>query len=299
VTPTPSALLGPGGAKPTFADGNGPGFGGFGHGNGHGPSGDASVYSASYGSGNLTDHRGPEIPSASFYAVYWNSSVANPVSATIQAFISAFGSNVSNYSSASKNGDLPIIQQYGSTNAIAPSLGGATNILIDSKATASSIADSAIRTWLQGLFTAKRLPANANTIYALYFPPSMKINLSANSASCTAFCGYHSSFSYSGMQIKYAVFPYPNCTGCSITGLAATDMLTIVTSHEIREAISDPLGTAWWDSQGYEADDKCVWHNLYKMNNGGFWVQPEYSNGLTKTINGVSTVFPGPGCIVP
>ncbi len=52
-------------------------------------------------------------------------------------------------------------------------------------------------------------------------------------------------------------------------------MLTIVTSHEVRESVSDSLGTAWYDSRGYEADDKCAWHNLYQMTAGHFWIQPE------------------------
>jgi hypothetical protein len=56
------------------------------------------------------------------------------------------------------------------------------------------------------------------------------------------------------------------------------DVLTIVTSHEIREAATDPDLNAWFDSQGYEADDKCAWHNLYRTTQGGFYVQPEYSN---------------------
>ena len=32
-----------------------------------------------------------------------------------------------------------------------------------------------------------------------------------------------------------------------------------VTSHEHNEAITDPLGNAWYDSGGYENADKCAW----------------------------------------
>ncbi len=56
---------------------------------------------------------------------------------------------------------------------------------------------------------------------------------------------------------------------------------------------------AWYDSAGYEADDKCAWHNLYQMTNGSFWIQPEYSNGGNTTASGFTAVYPGPGCIVP
>src|SRR5690348_3552689 len=42
-----------------------------------------AVYPASYGSGNLIDHGGFEIPNASFQAIYWNSSVANSSSTSL------------------------------------------------------------------------------------------------------------------------------------------------------------------------------------------------------------------------
>jgi hypothetical protein len=113
---------------------------------------------------------------------------------------------------------------------------------------------------------------------------------------------YHSHFSYNGVSIKYASFPYLNCNGCSLAGKSVADMLTIVTSHEIREAVTDPGDSsinAWYDAAGYEADDKCAWHNLYQMTIGGFWVQPEYSNGGTVNRSGFTATYPGPGCIVP
>jgi hypothetical protein len=118
-------------------------------------------------------------------------------------------------------------------------------------------------------------------------------------SSCTSFCGYHGHFSYAGLDIKYASFPYLNCTSCKLSGLSVADMLTIVTSHEIREAVTDPDSNAWYDAAGYEADDKCAWHNLYQTTTGGFWVQPEFSNGGTVTRSGFTATYPGPGCVVP
>jgi hypothetical protein len=283
ILPTPDVLLGKSGAKPTFAPKN--------------IGGKATVYPPSYGSGNLTNHGGPEMPGASYFAVYWNSNVANPVSAQIQAFVQAFGGSASNYP-ANSSPDYTIIQQYGARNPISYALPWA-GMWTDSKANQSSISDSSIRNWLKGLFSGGHVPLNANYLYGLYFPSGMKVTMNFFQASCTSFCGYHSSFNYNGQTIKYAVFPYPDCSGCSISGRSPGDMLTIVSSHEIREAVSDPLGNAWYDSQGYEADDKCVWHNLYQTANGGFWVQPEYSNGGMVTASGFTATYPGPGCIVP
>ena len=264
------------------------------------PSNAASVFPASYGSGNLNDHGGPEIPNAAFRAIYWNSSVANstatPNGSTIQTYIGGFVgvfSNGLNYSSTSTTADYTIIQQYGSSNPIAASL-PYLGAHVDSRATQRRISDSSIQSYLASLFNAGSETPNTSVLYGIYFPSGMKISLQGGT-SCSSFCGYHSHFTYNGMLIKYAVFPYTNCSGCLLSGKTVADMLTIVTSHEIREAVTDSLGTAWYDASGYEADDKCAWHNLYQTANGNYWVQPEYSNGGTKS----GTTYPGPGCVVP
>ncbi len=43
--------------------------------------------------------------------------------------------------------------------------------------------------------------------------------------------------------------------------------------HETREAVTDPNGNAWYDSSGYEADDKCTWTGRFIS--GGYGYQPE------------------------
>jgi hypothetical protein len=256
------------------------------------PSGEYQVYPGSYGSGNLIDHGGPEMSNAAFRAIYWNSTVGNLVQPTISGFISYFGTNA-NYSSSDPNADYSIVQQYGSKNAIAAGI-GILGYRVDTQAAASRISDRNIQSYLASLFSSGLETPSSNTLFGVYFPHGMKITLQGGS-SCSSFCGYHSHFTYNGTLIKYAVFPYTDCAACSVTGKSVNDILTIVTSHEIREAVTDSLGTAWYDSSGYEADDKCAWHNLYQMSGGGYWVQPEYSNGGTK--NG--TTYPGPGCVVP
>jgi hypothetical protein len=227
-----------------------------------------TVYRASYGSGNLIDHGGLEIASAGFYQIYYDSSIPTSVTTGINGFVNVFGSGVPDYT---------IIQQYGSHAPIAATLTNA-GALYDTKGVPSTISDSQIQSYLAGLFSSGRVPASANTIYGVYLPPGTSSTI-GSSASCTSYCGYHSVFTYGGFQVKYAVFPYLTCAGCSLSGKSVLDMLTVVTSHEIREAVTDPGDSnknAWYDRRGYEADDKCAWHNLYTV--GGYWVQPEYSN---------------------
>jgi len=262
-----------------------------------------AVYPPSYGSGNLIDHGGLEIPSAAFYAIYWNSSVANSnqtslgyatINEQLSAFIDNFPDNT-DYDGSSTD-DYEIVQQYGSHAPIASTLAN-WGVLVDSQPTQPNIKDSAIRNYLASLFNSGRVVASSSTIYGVYFPPGMRVMLQGG-MSCSSFCGYHGHFSYGGLQIKYAAFPYLNCSACKLSNLSVADMLTIVTSHEARESVTDPGDNnvdAWYDAAGYEADDKCAWHNLYQMTRGAFWVQPEYSNGGIKS--GVS--YPGAGCIVP
>lgn len=259
------------------------------------------VYAASYGSGNLIDHGGHEIGGAlgaGFFAIYWNATVANSpgsqgystLRSTIQNFAMSY-SDGAPYSRTDPSADYSILQQYGSTDAISPTLTFVGDFA-DNQAKRSSISDSQIRSYLANLFAIGQLTPDEHTVFGVYFPSGMKVSMQPGSNSCTSFCGYHGNFVYNGSDIKYAVFPYSDCRGCSLSGKAVADMLTIVSSHEIRESVSDPDLNAWYDKSGYEADDKCAWHNLYQTTRGHFWVQPEYSNGG-------NTLYPGPGCVVP
>jgi hypothetical protein len=230
-----------------------------------------SVYNASYGSvpGAMNDHGGAVVSNAGFSAIYWNSATA----AALQSGITNFLTNFSN-----SDPGMKVITQYSkSGNAISATLTHEPDV-VDNQTAPRKISDSQIQSYITGLINAGRIPGSSNVIYGVYLPQGTQSTM-GQYASCRSYCGYHSSFSYSGRTILYAVLPYNDCSGCSLSGKTVLDMQTIVTSHEIREAITDPVN-AWWESaSGYEADDKCAWHNLYQQP-GGAWVQPEYSNAM-------------------
>jgi hypothetical protein len=283
------------------------------------PSDVVQVFGASYGSGNLIDHGGAEMSHPQVRAIFWNASVASDTAASlgptiqaqIEAFLARYGTNLGNYPGTDANqSDFSIVQQYGSHSPIDAGFTAVTPSFIDLSTShanwpaTATVSDTQIQSYLASLIAGGAIANDPTVIYGVYFPKGTKVTLST-SASCTSFCAYHNHFTATGgTQIKYAAFPYLNCSGCSLAGLAVADMLTLVTSHELRESVTDPGDNnldAWYDRVGYEADDKCAWHNLYQMTNGGFWVQPEYSNGGTvRRANfpaGIS--FPGPGCVVP
>jgi hypothetical protein len=274
------------------------------------PSDEAQVFAASYGRGNLVDHGGLEIANARFVPIFWNQQVAQTTETPggvelqtyIDGFITSFGSQTSHYADTA-TADFSIVQQYGSHATIAPGIIPGIPWVdgINGAPASQTLTDADVQTYLATIFTRGGGPSiDDNTIYGVYFPAGTTVKLGGSS--CSSFCGYHSHFTFGAHQIKYAVFPYLNCTACKLSTLTVGDMLTIVTSHEIREAVTDPGDAninAWYDQRGYEADDKCAWHNLYPTSNGGYMVQPEYSNGGTVTRSGFTATYPGPGCIVP
>jgi hypothetical protein len=71
--------------------------------------------------------------------------------------------------------------------------------------------------------------------------------------------------------------PYPSCSGCQWPGWTAAQNFDHFACHETREAVTDPDGTAWFDRQGNEADDKCAWSPSPFLANG-YGYQYEWSN---------------------
>ena len=149
--------------------------------------------------------------------------------------------------------------RIGTTTIAEPSLG-------------ASISDMQIQQMLQELTNAGTLPPpGANTLYFFYLPPNVSVT-QGGSRSCQAFCGYHNA---TGSDLYYAVMPYPGCAGCA-GGLALLDALTSTSSHELCEAITDPVpGDGWYDDRYGEIGDICAWKTRRL---GDYTVQLEWSN---------------------
>jgi hypothetical protein len=136
----------------------------------------------------------------------------------------------------------------------------------------SSVDDSAIQQLIEQQISAGKLPkANANLIYFVFLPSGVTVT-QRGAASCKVFCGYHDAISN---QVFYAVMPFPDCSGCS-SSLASLDALTVTASHELCEAITDPIpGQGWYDDANGEIGDICAWQTK-KI--GQYTVQKEWSN---------------------
>jgi len=137
----------------------------------------------------------------------------------------------------------------------------------------TNVTDTAIRQMLEQQLAGKTSfpPAGPNTVYFVFLPPGVTV-AAGGDRSCQAFCGYHDR---SSGGLYYAAVPYPNCAGCT-GGFTVLDALTSVCSHELAEAITDPVpGQGWYDDANGEIGDICAWQNK-KL--GAYEVQLLWSN---------------------
>ena len=117
----------------------------------------------------------------------------------------------------------------------------------------------------------------SNSLYYVFLPPGVTVDLDGSS-SCVSFCGYHSDIDG---NLFYAVMPYPECAGCT-GGLAILDALTSTSSHELCEAVTDPVpGQGWYDDQNGEIGDICAWQTKRL---GAHLVQLEWSNAQGQCV---------------
>jgi hypothetical protein len=143
---------------------------------------------------------------------------------------------------------------------------------ITASAPKSSVKDSHIQTTLLKWISAGTVPAwDANTLYFIYIDKGIKVTM-GGSASCSSFCGYHNDIKG---KTYYAVMPFPGCAGC-LGGNSVFDALTGTSSHELSEAITDPVpATGWYDNANGEIGDICAW-KFKKI--GAYNIQLEWSN---------------------
>jgi len=228
---------------------------------------------------NLTYHGGDVINTAKVVCIFWGPTWAsggsdNSRATTIQAFRNQLGTS-SHYSMLTQYYDSAYIN---TTNLAGsqPDWFDTTNPLPSS----GNVTDSVVRAEVARYTNAHGI--NSSTVYEVFLPKyvpgtsTLVYSSDGSSTSCggpgLAYCAYHSSTG----STKYSIEPYPSCSGCQVSGWTVVQNMTHFMVHETREAVTDANGNAWYDSSGYEADDKCAWTGLFISN--GYGYQPEWSN---------------------
>ena len=129
---------------------------------------------------------------------------------------------------------------------------------------------SQIKSIVQGVLANGLLPYDPLGIYDVLTAPGLNV-----SGFNTKFCGFHGSTNWGkgslGTQYGFIGDPTASQTGCYIqsnspNGNFGADAMASVIAHELIETVTDPTGTAWWDSKrrsstyGYEDADMCAWN---------------------------------------
>ena len=180
-----------------------------------------------------------------------------------------------------------------------PADGCANYLLADGSTSKDCLTDAQLTSEIKSVVAAHGFPSGLGVQYFLFTPQGLASCFDATalaSGGCydpfsfDGFCAYHSAVSG---PLLYANMPFASLTGCfsdeSPNGNAADDVLN-VTSHEHNETMTDPLGNAWFDSNGNENGDKCAFDfgaavgstssGRYNqvINGHPYWLQQEWSN---------------------
>lgn len=221
---------------------------------------------AAAASPQLTYRNGPLLTNVEVFTLFWGSGWQQaPASGLISQINQFFAYIVTS----------PLIDQLSEYGVSGKPIGHgkfAGTLTVTSPAPAKSLQDSAIQNFLQQQIDSGAVPKpGPNTLYVVYVESGVTVE-QGGSASCQSFCGYHDSF---GSQIFYGVLPYPDCSGCT-GGQDVFAALTVTTSHELCEAITDPVpGEGWYDDANGEIGDICAWKTKTV---GTYAVQQEWSN---------------------
>lgn len=251
-----------------------------------------AVFSADKASsgGGLLYYGGPVISHPKVYAVFWG----DRVDAETQANIGPFFTNMldSTY--------MDMLHQYNTNITAVDGRHGtdqtlnrgtyAGGIKIAPINASTSLSDADVQHELDAQIAAGKLPAPSDdSLYMIYFPSGISISIEGQ-ASCSAFCAYHEGFKSpkSGANVYYGVMPVCGF-GCGVAG-STFDSLSVVSSHECMEAVTDPFPTpgdkpaypqAWNDSAGQEIGDLCAQGNSTVTGHGlTSAVQWEYDNSI-------------------
>jgi len=261
------------------------------------------------GGNNLTYHGGPVLHANTAYAIYWVPA-GSSVSANYTSLIDGFFQNVAadhgkttnTYYSTTQYTDSGGNVGYGvgfagstvDTNAF-PASGCNDNVAT----TTVCLTDAQLRAEINNVIASKGWPRGLGPIYFIFTPRNVG-SCFGSSCAFTTFCAYHSSFGSGTSTTLYANQPYTMTVpaacdaGQHPNGDDADSTLNVV-SHEHQEAMTDPLGNAWYDRQGAENADKCAWTfgtssgtNGAKYNetiNGThYYLQQDWSNASSRCV---------------
>ncbi len=236
---------------------------------------------------NLTYHSGgPVILTPKVVDIFWGPTFANPSSADYQYAQSLIGFRDLYGGTPEFNVITQYYQNLGSGNQYIQqsNLAAGTADWFDTSTPPANVTDADVQAEVQSYLSTHTV--DYSTIYEVFIP-STSYSTNGSQYSCgggssPAYCAYHNWYGTTSAAVKYSIHPYPSCSGCQVAGWTAAENQEHFISHETREAVTDPLLNAWFNSStGCEADDQCAWSPSPFIGSGGYGYQYEWSNAAT------------------
>jgi hypothetical protein len=199
---------------------------------------------------DLTYGGGAVLPNVRVVPVFWT----GRVNASVQSEIHCF------YSATVSGSYMDWLSEYDTSSQHIGRGSVAGDITITPSHTGRRLSDGDIQDELAAQIDSGVLPApTASTLYMIYFPPG--VSISAGGDSCVKFCAYHFDFSHNGHQIRYGVMPdFGPGSGCDLGGCGGGTQfqnVTLASSHELIEAVTDADPNSAWSGANGEIGDVC------------------------------------------
>jgi hypothetical protein len=249
---------------------------------------------------DLSYHGGNVVVSMQSHAIYMNPNGACTIA-------SCWGDPEGFLGDLGKSDFIHVVDQYTGTAAAGRYTVSGTHVTINYKPSAAPFTDADMLAIVHAVAVFLGEPGGYTNEYHVFLPPGQdecfnkgyKVCYSPDDPKTFVFCAYHGSADFSDIgHVLYSVEPFQDNSGCSSrpgtpNGQLA-DSTNNVLSHELFETITDPDGTAWWNSLdnglfGQEIGDECSFliftpaavyfdPSNVTLNGKSYVAQPEYSN---------------------
>jgi hypothetical protein len=266
----------------------------------------------------LDYYGGPVISNVQVLTIFWGPNVYPAVTTGIGNFfqsvtnsdyydlLSEYDTSISSMSGHAGTSQSIGRGTFGGSYTITPSI---------CSVTPCALTDAQVQAELLAQVNTAQIPppqldlyGNVNTLYMLYFPAGVAITKSGMT-SCVDYCAYHGTTAntFNSKNLAYGVMPDftpPNSCNIGCGTLSAFLNLTVVTSHELAEAVTDPdIGiastfaypVAWIEPGLGEIADVCGHIPATIQTSGGpLTVQQLWSNKQNACVSATGPANPPP-----
>ena len=232
--------------------------------------------------GPLLYNGGYVMPSTTFYQIFWLPSTGKLQNGGATGFTTLYQSRLTTLAGRWAGHPLDaVLGQYyqavgTTTRTYHLPIGSLAATYVDTHAYPASgctdtatpgncITDAQLEAEIASVMATNGWTGGNNKLFLVYTSSGEGSCFDNTNASCayTQYCGYHSFFTQGTTNVIYANLPYGEPTVCSAASTFPNDQYTdsaaSVASHEISEAVSDPLLNAWYTASGNENGDLCAY----------------------------------------